>query len=195
MRNRAEISRSDVAIVPKRRPELEGARRRDTDHARMHGIHQMLRWDRARTCHKEEEGNGGRIAESQYGSERATPDRRCREHSSRRVTRVPSDGHSRGEHEARRGQNGRETPARCDRERGRRMRERDAECGAIGLAGDCVGGAEHGAQCARLERDGEWIETAATQPDEQYAETKQRHAEARALKAREDEQPFGVNAA
>ena len=161
----------------------------------MHEIHHMVRRDCARTRHKEEERDGGRIAERQQGGERTTPNRCCREHSRSHMAGVPSDRHSRGDHEASRGQNRRETPARCDRERGRGMCERDAECRAIGLAGNCIGGAEHRAQCARVECDGERIETATTQPEEQNAETKQRYAEARARKARENEQPFGVNAA
>ena len=75
------------------------------------------------------------------------------------------------------------------------MREGAAERSSIALTRRSVSGADHGAECARMERDGERIEAVTAQPDKQDAETQQRHAVAGARQAREDEQPFGVNAA
>ncbi len=169
--DRAEIASGDIAIVPERGSQLERAGRREPNHAGMGEIHQALRRNRAGTRHKEEKGNGCRAPERQHGCEGAAPDGCRREHTRGRPRGLPPDRHSRCDHQTRRRHDGGEIPAGRDRERGRRMRESDAERGLIALTRGSVSSSDHGAECARMERDGERIETVTAQPDKQDAET------------------------
>ena len=76
MQDRAPIASRNVAIVPECRSQLERAGGRQTYDAGARKIDEALRRHRARDRHKEEERQGGTVAEQQDGCQPATTDRR-----------------------------------------------------------------------------------------------------------------------